>query len=80
MPAKLEEVWNSAAQALEGEEREQLRKLLINYQDVFADSEYDLGNFKEVYHEIDTGDAASIKLGLRRTHRALQSCRQNGIS
>ena len=44
-----------------------LEQLLSTYQDVFAKSDFDLGDFTAVSHSIDTGRAAPIKPGLRRT-------------
>ena len=44
-----------------------LEQLLSSYQDVFAKSDFDLGDFTAVSHSIDTGQAAPIKQGVRRT-------------
>ena len=44
-----------------------MEELVNEFQDVFAKDEYDLGDFSAIFHEIDTGDAAPIKLPLRRT-------------
>lgn len=41
---------------------------MLSYSDVFAQNEFDLGNFTAIEHNIDTGDAAPIKQRLRRTH------------
>ena len=45
----------------------ELREILTEFESVFAKSKYDLGSFSEIVHEIDTGDARPIKLGMRRT-------------
>jgi len=52
---------------LRDSERLQFRELLNEYQDVFAKSEFDLGNFTEIEHSINTGDALPVKLKMRRT-------------
>ena len=44
----------------------QLGKLLMDYEDVFAKHELDLGYLSEVKHEIDTGDALPVNQGLSR--------------
>ena len=48
-------------------EQDQLADLLIEYEDVFAKSEFDLGNFTEIEHTIETADAKQIKQRIRRT-------------
>ncbi|VDI62767.1 Hypothetical predicted protein [Mytilus galloprovincialis] len=49
------------------DQKSKLRTLLYTYSDVFAKTEFDLGNFSHVEHEIDTGDARPIQLRMRRT-------------
>lgn len=44
-----------------------LAGLLLEFQDVFARSEFNFGNFNALEHEIDTGDAPSVKEHMRRT-------------
>ena len=41
--------------------------LLIEYEDVFAQSEFDLGNFSDIVHTIDTGSSKPVKQRMRRT-------------
>lgn len=41
--------------------------LLKEYQDVFAENEFDLGTFTEIEHSINTGSASPIKQRMRRT-------------
>ena len=52
---------------LSGEQEKKLERLLIEYEDVFAKSDFDLGHFTTVYNLIGTGQEAPIKQGLRRT-------------
>lgn len=42
--------------------------LLKEYQDNFAQNEFDLGSFTDIEHSIDTGSAPPIKQRMRRTH------------
>ena len=49
------------------EEGTQLAKLLNEFQDVFAKTEFDLGHFSEIEHSIDTGQSRTIKQRMRRT-------------
>jgi len=43
-----------------------VRQLLMEYLDVFSESEFDLGKTKIIEHPIDTGDAKSFRQPLRR--------------
>ena len=40
---------------------------MIEYEDVFAKHEFDLGNFTGIQHNIDTGKAKPVKQRMRRT-------------
>jgi hypothetical protein len=44
-----------------------LKQLLIDYADVFAKNDQDLGLLHSVKHKIDTGAARPIKQPMRRT-------------
>ncbi|GFO09506.1 Pol polyprotein [Plakobranchus ocellatus] len=57
----LEPLWLDSKAELDDQQAESLRDLLVEYQDVFAKSDLNLGNFTAVYHTIDTGQAAPIK-------------------
>lgn len=48
-------------------QQNQFEKLVSEYQDVFAENVFDLGNFIEMEHAIDTGTAPPIKQRMRRT-------------
>ena len=67
MPDSLKEILEKASNELNVQEQERLKAILLEYQDIFATSSLDLGNFSAVQHTIDTGDATPVKLGLRRT-------------
>ena len=49
------------------EEGTQLAELLNEFQDVFAETEFDVGHFSEIEHSIDTGQSRPIKQRMRRT-------------
>ena len=53
VPEHLQDMINRSASKL-NENVEKLTDLLIEYQDVFAKDEFDLGNFTEIEHQIDT--------------------------
>lgn len=55
MPAHLQDLLERSSSELSEEERSQLADLLSEFQDVFAQSEFDFGNFTALEHEIDTG-------------------------
>ena len=67
IPTHLIEMIDRAKPQLNTTELNKLTDLLIEYQDVFAQDEFDLGNFTEIEHKIDTGNAKPIKLRMRRT-------------
>jgi hypothetical protein len=59
----IETVRKSAPKAV----RAEVEKFLIEYADIFASHEFDLGNFRTVEHKIDTGNASPVKQRIRRT-------------
>ncbi|MEX1352018.1 MAG: pol polyprotein, partial [Desulfobacterales bacterium] len=67
VPDHLTKTFWASAKMLSTAERVELSNLLKDYGDVFASSDYDLGNFTAIEHKIDTGDAKPIKLRMRRT-------------
>ncbi|MCP3871386.1 MAG: hypothetical protein GY703_25440, partial [Gammaproteobacteria bacterium] len=67
LPEHLQKLYLDSSWKLEPDDQEKLKNLLIEFQDIFAKSEYDLGHFSAFEHTIDTGEATPIKLGLRRT-------------
>ena len=67
IPEHLKELVEKSIQHLNKPEAEKVTQLILDYQDVFAKSDYDLGNFSAVEHSIETGDAPPIKMRMRRT-------------
>ena len=67
LPEHLKDLFQRSVEYLEAEEQVQLADLLIQYEDVFAKSEFDLGNFSDIVHTIDTCSAKPIKQRMRRT-------------
>ena len=67
LPDHLHQMFDSSTKQLDEDQKGKLAKLLTSYQDVFASSEFDLGNFNEIEHSIDTGTARPIKQRMRRT-------------
>jgi hypothetical protein len=67
VPEHLQDLLERSAKELDPSEREKLAELLTEFQDVFARSEFDFGNFTALEHEIDTGDAHPIRERMRRT-------------
>lgn len=48
-------------------QQNQFEKLVAEYQNVFAENDYDLGNFIEIEHAIETNTVSPIKQRMRRT-------------
>ena len=67
MPEHPKYLYGRSIEHLDPQEQGQLADLLIEYEDVFARSEFDLGNFTKIEHSIDTGTAKPIKQRMRRT-------------
>ena len=61
LPAHLQGMYQQSIEHLDNNEKSQLQNLLIEFQDVFARDEFDLGNFTEVEHAIDTDGARPVK-------------------
>ena len=67
IPDHLKDLFERSINNLSSEESEKLRQVLIEFSDVFAKDDTDLGNFDAIIHRIDTGDARPIKQRMRRT-------------
>lgn len=67
IPEHLQELLTKSGEHLSSQEKVLLQDVLLSYSDVFAQNEFDLGNFTAIEHNIDTGDAAPIKQRLLRT-------------
>ena len=67
IPAHLMDLFERSKGLLTEGEQGELASLLGEYGDVFAASEFDLGNFTAVEHQIDTGGHKPIKQRMRRT-------------
>ena len=67
IPNHLQDLVDRSKNNLTTEEIEILKKTVMEYQDVFAKDEYDLGEFKEIKHQINTADAKPVKQRMRKT-------------
>ena len=67
MPEHLQELYSSSCANLSEEQKCQLAQLLIEFQDVFAKDQFDLGDFHDIEHTIDTGNARPVMHRIRRT-------------
>ncbi|MCG7877685.1 MAG: RNase H-like domain-containing protein [Candidatus Thiodiazotropha endolucinida] len=66
LPETLQDLLVRSSEHLNAEETEQLAKLLLDYQDVFARSSSDLGRCDRVQHTINTGNAIPVRQPARR--------------
>ena len=48
-------------------ESEALKNLLLEYENVFAKHDMDLGSYTATTHHIHTGDAVPVRMRMRRT-------------
>ena len=60
-------VYDASVEKLNAEQRQKLKKLLCDHQDVFANHDFDLGTVTAIQHTIDNGTAKSVKQRMRRT-------------
>jgi hypothetical protein len=71
--SKLHGVMATAGTNLNNREFQELGELLTKYEDIFAGDSEDYGRTNKVYHQIDTGDARSIRQQPRRVPLAKQA-------
>lgn len=67
IPPHLGDLFDRSSKSLQGEDVDNLKLLLIEFQDVFAKEEFNLGNFTAIEYSIDTGDNKPVKQRMRRT-------------
>ncbi|MCU7901934.1 MAG: reverse transcriptase family protein [Candidatus Thiodiazotropha sp. (ex Lucinoma aequizonata)] len=67
VPEHIRVMLESSREHLTEAQVDRLTETLCEFQDVFAQNEFDLGNFTDIEHTIDTGDAKPIKQRMRRT-------------
>lgn len=80
IPPHLRDMYDRAIKGLNPEERKKLKSLLIEYQDVFAKHDLDLGCLTTVKHKIDTKDATPVKQKMRRTPLGFQEHEQQHLT
>jgi len=67
IPEYLVNLFDKSKGELTEQEQGHLRKLLCEFEDVFAKNEFDLGKFDAIEHGIDTGTNRPVKQRMRRT-------------
>lgn len=80
LPEYLLDLYQRSSVSLNDDQAQQLKNLLINYQDVFAKPGGPLGRTDLVEHAIDTGDARPVKLPPRRIPLAKQKVAQQEVA
>ena len=86
-PGMLQELLTGVDNGVSRESREKLSEILLEFKSVFSKDKFDLGSFSALHHEIDTGSADPIKLGMRRVpfhfaeeeERLVKEMLENGI-
>ncbi len=66
LPAHLQELYLNSVENLDEEQREELAKLFVEFQDTFSRDNYDLGCTDRVKFKIDTGNHPPIRQAPRR--------------
>ena len=67
IPEHLTNLFEKSKGELNGQEQTQLSELLCEFEDVFANTEFDLVKFNTIQHGIDTGTNRPVKQRIRRT-------------
>ena len=65
LPDHLQDLFNRSSVHLDASQREELAKLILDYQQVFAKSADDLGHTNLVQHTINTGSAIPVRQPMR---------------
>ena len=79
-PDHMKVILESADESLVHEERINLAKMLLEFSEVFAKDDLDLGCFKEIKDSIPTGDAQPIRQRLRKTALGFEGEEQAHLS
>jgi len=68
LPVHLKQLFKRSIDNLNSQQSIQLAKLLLNFEDIFATSDLDIGLFNgEIKHRIDTQEYHPVKQRMRRT-------------
>ncbi len=67
IPHHIQDLLERAKTNISDDEYASLRTLLVEYEDVFAENDFDLGDFNDIEHSIDTGTAKPVRQRMRRT-------------
>ena len=79
VPLHIEDLIERSSEGWSAKEQAAIKKLLIQYQDVFSKNEFDLGKTHLVEHTIDTGDAKPIAQPPRRVPIAFAEAERKQI-
>ena len=79
VPPHIEDLIERSSEGWSAKEQAAIKKLLIQYQDVFSKNEFDLGKMHLVEHTIDTGDAKPIAQPPRRVPLAFAEAERKQI-
>ena len=67
LPEHVSDLYDRSCKLLDEAQKQQVWHLLNEYSDVFASTDFDLGNFTAIEHSIDTGEAKPVREKMRRT-------------
>ena len=67
LPQHLKDLYERTVVEMSEDQKEQVKALLIDFQDIFAKNDTDLGCFTAIKHKIETGNEEPVKHKLRRT-------------
>ena len=67
LPEHLQEMYDQAKKTLTTEQAAKVKKALLEFADVFASCDLDIGRFTALVHYLKTGQSFPIKQSMRRT-------------
>ena len=73
LPEHLQCLLERSVKGLSKDKANQVKDLLIQYQDIFSKGGHDLGCFTEIKHVIDTGEERPVKQPMQRTRLGFEN-------
>ena len=72
LPEHLQDLFDRAKELLTPEQAARVKKALLEFADVFAKTDLDIGQFTALVHYLKTGQAFPIKQSMRRTPQGFE--------
>ena len=67
VPSQLQQLLEDSAMELTSEQLSEVADLLTEFADIFAENNFDLGEFDAIQHRIDPRDSPAVRQRMHRT-------------